>query len=179
MAMMLGEIRSWRPEKGPSTARLMEIQGRPLQAVYLPRGALEGTGELAELAGAGVYFLVGPGPAPNDRPRVFIGGTQNLHGALLDHRAGTPFAWEAAVAIPLKPPRVPRFHKELTKLVQFHCHRQAVRVQNHDVVNPAPAPPSLVPAFVDRDLKVSQTAIQTLLYALGHPVLGGRLRPAP
>jgi len=176
---MLGEIRSWRPETGPSGARLMEIQGRPLQAIYLPRDGLEDAGGLAELAGGGVYFLVGPGTAPGDRPRVFIGGNQDLQSTLLRQRTSAPFAWEAVVAVPLKPPRVARFHKELTKLVQFHCHRQAVRVQSHQVVNPAPAPPSLVPAFVDRDLKLSQTAIQTLLYALGHPVLGGQLRPAP
>jgi hypothetical protein len=157
----------------------MEIQGRPLQAIYLPRDGLEAAGEITEVAGGGVYFLVGPGTVPGGRPRVFIGGTQDLHAAFLQQRTSAPFAWEAAVAVPLLPPRVPRFHKELTKLVQFHCHRQAVQAQSHQVINPAPAPPSLVPAFVDRDLKLSQTAIQTLLSALGHPVLGGQLRQTP
>ncbi len=80
------------------------------------------------------------------------------------------------MAVPLEPPRVPRFHKELTKLVQFHCHRRAVEVRHHEVISPEPTAPSLVPAFVDRDLGTSRAAIQTLLFALGHPVLGSQLR---
>jgi len=170
--MMLGEIHSWHPPDAPTGVQAMAIDGHPLQAVRLPRAVVENGAELAELAGAGVYFLIAAGAQP--RPRVFIGGTSALQAALRARLQDASEPWETAVVIALQPPRVPRFQKELTKLVQYHCHRQAIRTPTYDVVNAAPVPPSLVPAFVDRDLKLSQTAIQTLLYALGHPILGER-----
>ena len=174
---MLGEIRSWQPDHGPAGVRLMEIHGRPLCAIYLPRTALEAASTVPEVGGSGVFFLLGPGTPTGERPRVFIGSSQDLPGGLLAHGGTEPFSWEVAVAIPLSPPKVARFHKELIKLLQFHCHRQAVRARTHQVGNPAPSPPSLVPAFVDSDMRISQTAIQTLLFALGHPVLGRETSP--
>ncbi|MEF8792142.1 hypothetical protein [Thiohalorhabdus sp.] len=174
--MMLGEIRTWQPEGAPEGVRMLEIAQQPLRALHIPRTQLPEVTGLADLAGFGVLFLIEPAAAPGHRPRVFIGGTKDLTGQLTDYGERAPLAWETAVAIPIARPRVPRFHKELTKLVQFHCHRRAVQVSNHEVVGHAPACPSLVPAFLDRDLGASRAAIQTLLFALGHPVLGRQLR---
>lgn len=174
--MMLGEIRAWRPEGAPEGIQILEIGDQPLRALHIPYADLPAVADLPELAGYGVLFLIEPARGPEERPRVLIGGTQRLADQLRHYHTSPPLAWRTAVAIPLDRPKVPRFHKELTKLVQFHCHRRAVQVRNHEVVNPAPACPSLVPAFLDRDLNASRTAIQTLLFALGHPVLGSQLR---
>mgnify|MGYP006288018227 CR=1 FL=1 len=174
--MMLGEIRAHRPEGAPEGVRLVELADRSLRAIRIPRADLAASGDLPDLAGAGVFFLVGPAPAAGDRPRAFLGGTQDLAGQLTHHGRAAPFPWEAAVAVPLRPPKIPRFHKELIKLVQFHCHRRAVEVRSHEVISPEPTAPSLVPAFVERDLAASRTAIETLLFALGHPLLGVQLR---
>lgn len=174
--MMLGEIRTWRPEGAPQGVQALEIANQPLRALHIPRGDLPAVEAMAELAGFGVFFLIEPAGGPDRRPRVLIGGTKQVATHLRHYHASPPLAWETAVVIPIAAPKVPRFHKELTKLVQFHCHRRAVHVRNHDVVNHAPACPSLVPAFLDRDLGASRTAIQTLLFALGHPVLGSQLR---
>jgi len=176
--MLLGEIRTWRPEGAPDAIQVLEIANQPLRALYIPRAELTAAEQLEELAGFGVYFLLEPATSTEPRPRVFIGGNRQLGRKLAEHRDWPPLAWQTAIAIPLNPPRVPRFHKELTKLVQFHCHRRASQVCNHVVVNEEPACPSLVPAFIDRDLGASRSAIQTLLSALGHPVLGSRLRVA-
>lgn len=174
--MMLGEIRTWRPEGAPDGVQLLEIADQPLQAWYIPRPDLPAVESLEALSGFGVFFLIESAHTPGSRPRVLIGGTKHLSTQLRFYQNAAPLAWETAVAIPISAPKVPRFHKELTKLVQFHCHRRATQVRNHEVVNHAPACPSLVPAFLDRDLSASRTAIQTLLFALGHPVLGTQLR---
>ncbi|MFP4560736.1 MAG: hypothetical protein ACLFRB_08470 [Thiohalorhabdus sp.] len=173
--MMLGEIRSHHPEGTPDGVHMVEIAERPLRAFRLPRGAL-GDAPLPELAAGGVYFLLGPRGRPGGRPRVYIGSGRDLGQRLALQEDQPPFPWEWAVAVPLAVPRVPRFHKELTKLVQLHCHRSALRARHHEVVSPEPTSPSLVPAFVERDVAASRTAIQTLLFALGHPVLGTRLQ---
>jgi hypothetical protein len=174
--MMLGEIRAWRPAGAPAGVQVLEIADQPLRALCIPRADLAAVQDLEALAGFGVFFLIEPARSPGARPRVLIGGSKDLAGQLRFYDQAPPLGWQTAVAIPIAAPRVPRFHKELTKLVQFHCHRRAVQVHNHDVVNHAPACPSLVPAFLDRDLGASRTAIQTLLFALGHPVLGSQLR---
>lgn len=174
--MMLGEIRTWQPEGAPEGVRMLEIARQPLRALHIPRADLPDVAELEALAGFGVFFLIEPAGEPGRRPRVFIGGSKDLAGQLSAYDGRAPLAWQTAVAIPIGQPRVPRFHKELTKLVQYHCHRRAVQVSNHEVVNHAPTCPSLVPAFLDRDLGASRAAIQTLLFALGHPVLGHQLR---
>ncbi|MFA9461783.1 hypothetical protein [Thiohalorhabdus methylotrophus] len=175
--MMLGEIRTHHPEGAPEEVALVELTGRPFKALCIPRKALEPANALPELSDGGVYFLLGPGHRPEDKPRVFIGSASDLAHQLLHwNERQSPFPWHRAVAFPLAAPRVPRFHKELNKLVQLHCHRGAVRAQNHEVINQEPTCPSLVPAFIERDIKASRTAIQTLLFALGHPVLGTRPR---
>jgi len=174
--MMLGEIRTWQPEGAPEGVRSLEIAQQPLRALSIPRFDLSAITHFADLAGYGVFFLIEPAGSPGDRPRVLIGGAKNLAGQLSAYAEQAPLAWDTAVAIPIARPKVPRFHKELTKLVQFHCHQLAVQVSNHEVVGHAPACPSLVPAFLDRDLGASRAAIQTLLFALGHPVLGRQLR---
>jgi len=174
--MMLGEIRAWRPDGAPEGVQVLEIPERPLRALRIPRADLPAVESLEELSGFGVLFLIEPSRTPGSRPRALIGGTKQVAGQLRFHCAAPPLEWDTAIAIPIAAPKVPRFHKELTKLVQFHCHRRAVQVRNHQVVNHAPACPSLVPAFLDRDLEASRTAIQTLLFAMGHPVLGSQLR---
>jgi hypothetical protein len=174
--MMLGEIRTWRPEGAPDGVEMLEIAQQPLRALHIPIETLPAAEALDELAGFGVFFLLEPAGGPGQRPRVYIGGTEHLAEQLAYHRQRPRLAWRTAVVIPLAPPKVPRFSRELTKLMQFHCHRRATQVRNHVVVNEEPACPSLVPAFLDRDLGASRTAIQTLLFALGHPVLGSQLR---
>ncbi|HKJ88310.1 MAG TPA: hypothetical protein VKA48_07365 [Gammaproteobacteria bacterium] len=174
--MMLGEIRSHSPEGAPEGFRVAEITGRSQRALRIPRQALEDGVPLPELSGGGVFFLFGPGAETEERPRVYIGSAQDLAQQLAHQAHQAPFAWQWAVAVPLAVPRVPRFHKELIKLVQLHCHRSAIRARHHAVVNHEPTCPSLVPAFIEREIKGSRAAIQTLLFALGHPVLGTRLQ---
>ena len=174
--MMLGEIQTGRPDGAPEGVSEVAITDRPLRALRIPRENASEAADLEDLQGFGIFFLVGPGARRGERPRVFIGGHSYLGRELTRLLDFPPFPWTAAVAVPLSPPKVARFHKELTKLMQFHCHRYAVRANHHQVVNPPPACPSLVPAFVDSDLKASRTGVQTLLFALGHPVLGTRLR---
>lgn len=172
--MMLGEIRPWRPENAPAEVSGVELPDRHLRALHIPRALTGALVPETGLDGYGVYFLTAPTRGPGGKPRAFLGATPNLREQLkqLDH--SPPLPWRAAVAIPLQAPRIPRFHKELTKLVQFHCHRWAARAGTYELASPEPGCPSLVPAVIERDLKAQRSAIQTLLVSLRHPVLGTR-----
>jgi hypothetical protein len=172
--MMLGEIRPWRPQGTPEGVTGVELPARDLRALHIPRANIHELGPDTGLDGYGVYFLTAPTRGPGLKPRAFLGAAPHLLQQLEQMDRSPPVPWRAAVAIPVQPPRVPRFHKELTKLVQFHCHRWAAQAGMYEIASTEPACPSLVPAVIERDLKAQRSAIQTLLVALRHPVLGNR-----
>lgn len=174
--MMLGEIQAHQPEGAPEGVSEVALANRPLRALRIPRETLGEAHGLSTLSGFGLFFLVGSAAYEGGRPRAYIGAHRQPAWELSRHLRHPPFPWTAAVVVPVGVPKVPRYHKELTKLIQFHCHRHAVRVNHHEVVNAEPTCPSRVPNFLDRDLKTSRTGIQTLLFALGHPILGTQLR---
>jgi hypothetical protein len=176
--MLLGEIRSWRPQDAPEGVSGVELPERGLRALLIPRAHAGDLRRDPDLDGHGVLFLTGPGPAPDPdadtRPQAFLGATSDLLSQLAHWDSAPPLSWEAAVVVPVRAPRIARFHQELIKLTQFHCHRWAAGAGLYQILSPEPTCPSLVPAAIERDLKAQRSAIQTLLVALRHPVLGTR-----
>lgn len=172
--MMLGEIRPWRPQGAPEGASGLELPERDLRALHIPRAGARDMGAVAGLEGPALYFLTAPTRGPGARPRAYLGSVRNPAEQLTQMDRSPPLPWRAVTVIPVPAPRIPRFHKELTKLMLFHCHRWAARAGMYEIISTEPACPSLVPAVIERDLKSQRSAIQTLLVALRHPVLGNR-----
>lgn len=170
--MILGRIRSRTPEGAPAGVRQVTIDGQSLTGFWVPADEAPAAQDLTDLAESGIYFLLAPPSVKDGPPRAYLASTSALADQLVTAVEDPPLPWQGAAAFPIPAPRPARFHSELTKLVQFHCHRRARAAGHHELVTPEPAAPSRVPAFIDRDLKVTRTAMQTLLSAMGHPVLG-------
>lgn len=170
--MILGQIRSRQPDGASAGIRQVTIGGQMLTGFWIPAAETPAAEDLAELTGWGIYFLLAPPSAEGAAPRAYLASASALGDQLAAAAADPPLPWEGAAAFPIPEPRAARFHRELTKLVQFHCHRLAQTNGQHQLVTPEPAAPTRVPAFIDRDLKRTRAAVQTLLSAMGHPVLG-------
>lgn len=170
--MILGQIHSHKPEGASVGTRQLTIDGQGLAGFWVPVDETATARNLAELAGSGIYFLLAPPAAEGTAPRAYLASASALGDQLAAVAENPPLPWKGAAAFPIPAPSAARFHRELTKLVQFHCHRRARTEGRHELVTPEPTAPTRVPAFIDRDLKVTRTAVQTLLSAMGHPVLG-------
>lgn len=156
-------IQIYLPDGNPRSIKLAEITSRTVQAILIPRSALDEASKREELSNVGIYLLFG---SNDSNLMVYIGEAENCMSRLKQHNKSKDF-WTHAIAFTSK---TQFFTKTHIKFLEWLSYDQAIRANRYNLENTnVPSKPHLSES-VEADLYDNFETIQLLSSTLGYPV---------
>ena len=169
-------IQIFLPDGDPRSVRIADITSRTVQAVQVPRGAIDRAAGRTELKQVGVYLLFGEAEE-GDLPPVYVGESEDCLLRLRQHdKDATKDYWRQSVVVTSK---TKSFDKAQGRWLEWYCTQRAAAAKRYRVQNQAAANEPHVSEPVRADLVDHFETLRTLVGTLGFPVFLAPAEPGP
>lgn len=159
------KIEIYCPSGEPRGLRIAEITRAIIQAVVVPRSCLQEAVARTELAGAGLYFLLGESE-PGVLPPAYVGEAEECAERLKQHHKGKEF-WSVAVALVS---RTGSLHEGPRKLLEWMSIEKAIGAGRYQLENATAGSRPQLPESIRSDVADMFETTEVLLGTLGFPI---------
>ena len=167
-------IQIYLPHGEPRGIRVADVTTRAIHAVHVPRALMDVAGEIEELRGVGVYFLVGESEGAA-RPTVYVGEAEDCLVRLKQHNAKKDF-WQHAVVILSQ---AGKFTKAHVKYLEWYCLGRAKEAGRFTLDNGNASSEPHVPKPLMAEILDAFDVLSTLTSTLGFPVVEAQVQKPP